>query len=378
MMLRRVLFIIASAALLAAGPRDPKTTFDLLNTGSRLSANDAAKLEDRLKKNQKDEETRIQLLSYYAGRPATYDDLSTLKAARLIHILWVIENDPKDGLGLFQIAAGVYRVNCQGDDLADASGYEQLRQAWSEQVQKNPGSPEIRRNAVDAIQFCSPEQAEQMLTQANDTAGLGRLYASAILGITGESYRNNDPSGSAPEFRARPFAEKARKELEATSNKDVVVAAATTLLRQGAILWADGKLDWDYTPLGNDLLTRATMLAPDDITLVTLPTALPARGQRPPLTIRVGGNIQSAKLVRKAAPVYPTIARYRGIEGIVQLTAVIGVDGKILSLRPDAGPAELVAASLEAVRQWEYQPTLLNGKPCYVITRIDVNYQISR
>jgi len=43
----------------------------------------------------------------------------------------------------------------------------------------------------------------------------------------------------------------------------------------------------------------------------------------------------------------------------------------------DAGPAELISASLEAVRQWEYKPATLNGKPCYVETRIDVNFTLS-
>lgn len=42
-----------------------------------------------------------------------------------------------------------------------------------------------------------------------------------------------------------------------------------------------------------------------------------------------------------------------------------------------SGPPELVDASMDAVRQWEYQPTLLNGKPCYVITLIDVNYMLT-
>jgi hypothetical protein len=60
------------------------------------------------------------------------------------------------------------------------------------------------------------------------------------------------------------------------------------------------------------------------------------------------------------------------------MTALIGLDGKVLYLHPEGGPTELIPASLEAVRHWEYRPTLLNGKPCYVITRIDVNYTLSQ
>ena len=43
----------------------------------------------------------------------------------------------------------------------------------------------------------------------------------------------------------------------------------------------------------------------------------------------------------------------------------------------ESGPRELIQASIDAVRQWTYEPTSLNGKPCYVLTRIDVNFEIS-
>lgn len=371
---------LAVVLLLAAGsqahPRDARRTFDLLKQGRSLSANDAAKLEERLNQKPSDEEIRIQLLSYYAGPPAGAD-LPAIKAARSRQILWLIQNDPKDGLGLFQVATGVYRVHCEGDDLADPAAFQLVSNAWMAQVEKNPDSEQIRRSAVNAIQFCDPERAEQILIQAKDLPALGGLDATAALGITGRSYGNSDPAGSDPAFRARPFAEKARRALEEATDKDLLVDAAATLLQEGAVLWADGKLDWDYTPTGNALLAKARNLAPDEMRLVTLPTTLPPRGERPPAMIRVGGNTMLAKLVRQVKPSYPPAARVQGVEGTVQLTAIIGLDGKILYLRADAGPAELIPASLAAVRQWEYKPTTLNGKPCYIETRIDVRFSFS-
>jgi len=371
---------IVAAVMLAlslhAHPRDSKSTFDLLKKGSNLSPKDAEKLEERVTKKPDDEEARIQLLSYYAARPAGAD-LSTVKAARARHILWLIENDPKDGLGLFQVATGVYRLNCEGDELADPDAFKRAGELWLEQIKKNPGNADIPSRAVRAIQFCSPDQAERLLIEARDQRGLGNLYAAAVLGITGESYLNSDPSGSSPALRQRPFAENARRILEQATDKDLLVAAATTLLRDGATLWADGKLDWDYTSIGNSLLVKAKAAAPDVMTLLTLPTILPARGERPPLTIRVGGNVQSAQLIRKVSPDYPLNARALGIQGTVRLTALIGLDGKILFLHPDSGPAELIPASLDAVRRWEYKITKLDGKPCYIVTRIDVSYTLS-
>ncbi len=161
------LYIVAAvlASSVHAHPRDARSTFDLLKKGRNLSAKDAEKLEERVKKRPDDEEDRIQLLSYYAGPPKDAD-LSTVKAARARHIFWIIENDPKDGLGLFQVATGVYRLHCQGDDLADPDAFKQAGAMWLEQLRKNPGNDEIRREAVRAIQFCSPEPAEPILIEA--------------------------------------------------------------------------------------------------------------------------------------------------------------------------------------------------------------------
>lgn len=216
-----------------------------------------------------------------------------------------------------------------------------------------------------------------ILTEHKDKSGLGRLYAAAVLGITGESYSNNDPAGTDPAYRERTFARKARRALEEATDKGILVLAARTLLRDGAILWADGKLDWDYTPLGTNLLARARAAAPGEIELLTLPATLPARGVRPPVTLRIGGNVQETMSIRKVPPTYPPDAREQRIQGTVHMTALVGLDGKILFLRADSGPVELVPASIEAVRQWTYRPTLLDGAPCYVVTRVELHYTLS-
>ena len=84
-----------------------------------------------------------------------------------------------------------------------------------------------------------------------------------------------------------------------------------------------------------------------------------------PMKIRVGANVQSAKLIRKVDPVYPAQARAEGIEGSVTLQVTIGEDGQVQSAEPIEGNPILAAAAQEAVKQWGYQPTLLNGRPCY-------------
>ena len=88
--------------------------------------------------------------------------------------------------------------------------------------------------------------------------------------------------------------------------------------------------------------------------------------------------MQAANLVRKVTPVYPPLAKQARIQGTVRFTAVIGKDGTIQNLQLVSGHPLLVAAAQEAVKQWVYKPTLLNGEPVEVVTQIDVNFTLSQ
>jgi TonB family protein len=95
--------------------------------------------------------------------------------------------------------------------------------------------------------------------------------------------------------------------------------------------------------------------------------------------VRLGGEVQATKLLNKVMPVYPATAKAAGIEGTVILHAVIGMDGKPLSLRvmnSQADP-ELARAAVESVSQWRYRPTLLNQEPIEVDTTITVNFSLA-
>ena len=95
-----------------------------------------------------------------------------------------------------------------------------------------------------------------------------------------------------------------------------------------------------------------------------------------PQRIPVGGNVQQAKLVNQPKPAYPPLARQARIQGTVRFTAIIGVDGRIQNLTLVSGHPLLVPAAQSAVKQWVYQPTLLNGEPVEVVTQIDVNFTL--
>ncbi|HEV2248681.1 MAG TPA: TonB family protein, partial [Terriglobia bacterium] len=100
---------------------------------------------------------------------------------------------------------------------------------------------------------------------------------------------------------------------------------------------------------------------------------------RPPHRIRVGGLVQAARLVKFVKPAYPESAEKQGTEGTVILRAVIGTDGQILSLDPYNGAdLALVKSAMDAVRQWHYQPTLLNGEPVEVATTVTVVFRLDQ
>lgn len=104
---------------------------------------------------------------------------------------------------------------------------------------------------------------------------------------------------------------------------------------------------------------------------------LPAKpAPETPSRIRVSGPVQAARLVHRVEPSYPLAAQQLRISGTVELSGVIGVDGRIRELHVTSGNPWLAQAALEAVRQWIYQPTLLGGKPVEVQTSIQVNFRL--
>jgi protein TonB len=111
----------------------------------------------------------------------------------------------------------------------------------------------------------------------------------------------------------------------------------------------------------------------------SVPTAAPPPPPPPkaaPTRIRVGGNVQAANLIHQVKPSYPALAKQARIQGTVELSAIIGKDGRVQDLKLVRGHPLLVQAAIQAVRDWEYRPTLLNGEPVEVATTIDVNFTL--
>jgi beta-lactamase regulating signal transducer with metallopeptidase domain len=116
-----------------------------------------------------------------------------------------------------------------------------------------------------------------------------------------------------------------------------------------------------------------------DVTAERPATAPPAAAGGPQ-RLMVSGGVQATKLLQKIPPSYPSDCKAEGVDGTVLLRGVIGVDGAMINLQQvnQLVDARLVAASKEAVKQWRYQPTLLNGVPVEVVTEIQINFSLAQ
>jgi TonB family protein len=98
-----------------------------------------------------------------------------------------------------------------------------------------------------------------------------------------------------------------------------------------------------------------------------------------PSRLQIGGSVEAAKIITKVQPIYPESARSAGVQGTVVLHAVIGTNGKPLSLRVMNSQVDpdLARSAVEAVSQWRYTPTLLNGDPIEVDTTVNIIFSLA-
>jgi|WetSurSiteA1Bulk_404760.scaffolds.fasta_scaffold13960_3 TonB family protein len=133
----------------------------------------------------------------------------------------------------------------------------------------------------------------------------------------------------------------------------------------------NGKLDSDHQPRCY-MFARYEEGSPSE--------AAPQEQNRPIVKrepIKVGGNVQESKLIRRVEPVYPELAKRARVEGRVLLVVTVDEEGNVSEIRVIAGHPLLVEAALGAVRQWKYSPTLLNGERVPVITTVTVRFSFA-
>lgn len=106
-------------------------------------------------------------------------------------------------------------------------------------------------------------------------------------------------------------------------------------------------------------------------------TAVQPAKPKPSKPIREGGNVQAARLIKRVNPTYPPLAAQSHISGTVRLHAIIGKEGTVREVDALSGHPLLLQSAINAVKQWQYRPTLLNGRPVEVETTIDVEFNLA-
>jgi protein TonB len=94
--------------------------------------------------------------------------------------------------------------------------------------------------------------------------------------------------------------------------------------------------------------------------------------------MRVGGNVQESKILRRVDPVYPELAKRARVEQMVMLEVNVDEEGNVASVRVMKGHPLLDQAAVDAVKQWKYSPTLLNNEPVPVIATVTVIFKLGK
>ena len=98
---------------------------------------------------------------------------------------------------------------------------------------------------------------------------------------------------------------------------------------------------------------------------------------KPKAPVRVGGRVKEPKVIHRVEPVYPALAKQTHLQGSVIIDAIIDEQGNVTEMKVVSGPPLLIHAAVDAVRQWNYQPTYLNEQPVSVQLNVTVTFRLS-
>jgi TonB family protein len=126
------------------------------------------------------------------------------------------------------------------------------------------------------------------------------------------------------------------------------------------------------TPVKEITMTRDRFAFPLAVAIVAF-LGVPMAAQQ---VVRVGGSVRAPRMVRHVDPVYPEEAKAAGVSGVVIIDIKIGTDGSVAAASVLRSIPQLNQAALDAVYQWEFEPTVLNGEPVEVLMTVTVNFTL--
>jgi TonB family protein len=92
--------------------------------------------------------------------------------------------------------------------------------------------------------------------------------------------------------------------------------------------------------------------------------------------LRVGGNIKTPTQTKHVPPIYPSIAQAERVQGVVMIEAIVGADGQVKEAKVIRSIPLLDQAALDAVKQWQFTPTVVNGLPVPIVMTLTVNFTL--
>jgi TonB family protein len=389
----------SAAAVHFAQPEAPQkpeiilkgTYLQNLVAGNQLTPAQVEQIEAHLLKEPGDVEARGKVIAYYF--------LNAIRQPRLDHIFWLIEHHPEaETTRLY--SAGIIRRKTILNDEAD---YERAQSLWREQIRRHGNDPQVLGNAADFFSLGGNDlelavdlykRCQLLDNKQLWTLRMVPIYSSVLIATLKTGGGMPDSQFANPVLAARIM-----QELESTSDKYLLLSVASNLrsIAEPAVRNPDGrphsshlKEHPEFAPVadyGNRLWKRAEDLgyvprrppgyrASPPTAPAPSTAAPPGDTESKPMRIRVGGNVQTAMLAKRVEPVYPQAAIQAGITGSVKLSVVLDKEGMVQQMQSQSGHPLLVPAAIEAVRQWEYKPTLLNGKPVEVATVVEVMFDL--
>jgi TonB family protein len=377
--------ILVPALYLAASARFDQQQIaagsDQAATTSVATEQQAEQLESRLLRDPENLSIRGALMAFYAN--------DGNESAFTPHLLWVINRHPEAPIAAMKIYP---RSDLPSHALQDSlaahtsanSGYELSKAAWDDALNKYPNSPDVVFHAGLFIESNDPRRALALFTRAavlppaDSRAKAGYLHAVSVIYAAAviTDQKAGDPSARINNIAMdQNLASTLRTEIETSNDPALLCQAGTTLVQLGqeeeGLSLIQRAVDLDpANPKWKDALESAKAEPVRRQNLHELINGQAGRG------VRIGEGVAEANLITKVEPKYPPLALQARISGIVEFTVDIGVDGKVNSLQLVRGHPLLVNAAKDAVLQWVYRPTLLNGKPVPVTTTVDVPFTI--
>jgi TonB family protein len=234
-----------------------------------------------------------------------------------------------------------------------------------------------------AASAITPRSIQQPINQGESTMKntiLSALFTSVSLSAATVSGSVTGPAGEAiPDAKVLVYNPDSGAKQEVTTSSDGKFSVAGTGAGQYILRVAKPGFNSSFRAFDlkadSTVNRQITMAAPGT---QQVPDSISDPDSSESKPIRIGGMVAQSNLVTKVQPLYPAAAKAARVQGTVELEITVTKDGVPAELRVVSSPSDdLSESALEAVRQWRYRPTLLNGSPVEIISSVIVNYTLA-